>query len=90
MPPEEPPTNEGHIKKLLACIEAMGGQCELLLKMIYFYDPPFDPKDRKAIVTELRKYGYTLKESSVSATITNCKAKLRRTCDIDLDDDETS
>jgi DNA-directed RNA polymerase specialized sigma24 family protein len=84
-PPEEPPLDE-LIAKVETYLGRMRKQCRILLHMIHFHDPPYDPRDREKIVAELHRHGFSLKESSVSATITNCRAELRRLIGNELDD----
>jgi DNA-directed RNA polymerase specialized sigma24 family protein len=67
-------------------VDQLGPQCRLLLRMIYFDHERIDTKDRSRLVAELKKHGYTVQESSISATITNCKASLRRLIGDRLDD----
>jgi hypothetical protein len=85
LPPEDPPIDE-LFAKVATYVERMRKQCRTLLHLIYYHDPPYDPKDRKAIIAILREQGFSLRESSLSATITNCKAELRRLIGSDLDD----
>lgn len=75
-------------KALLPYLEKLPPQCQLLLFLIYFHQPPYDSKDKNAIADLLKAEGYDLKPENIPATITRCKQKLKKLIREDLENFE--
>lgn len=57
-------------------LEKLSPQCRLLLDLIYFHQPPYDPKERDALVEICEAEGYKVRSDSISTTISRCKNNL--------------
>jgi hypothetical protein len=59
-------------------VEKLSPQCRLLLELIYYHQPPYDPKEREVLVEILETQGYNVQANSISTVISRCKNNLAK------------
>lgn len=62
-------------EKVRAFLAQLGGQCELLLRMYFFEEPPVE--NHEVLAGHLNGKGYEVSPSSVSSLLSRCKRKFR-------------
>jgi hypothetical protein len=71
---------------LKSFLDQLSPQCRLLMYLLFFHHPPYDPKDRVALAEILREHGYDVAPDSIPATISRCKRKFIDLIRDNLDD----
>ena len=69
------PSSQVRQEKVKACLAQLGGQCEALLWLFFFEEPPVE--DHGELARRLKEKNYEVSKTSISSLLSRCKRKFR-------------
>lgn len=75
--PREESRTDQRMEDIRPYVAKLQERCRILLEALYYYSPPFSPRNRQGLSDLLLEHGYEVQPSSIPSTISYCKRKLR-------------